>query len=122
MLILLAKSVLIALGLSAGMSAADEAIQKKSYGRPLDLALLTTTLVIQNEEREDIGKLVKSPEESGLLIKWIRETIKNKTKKQKGGLLPRLLGTLSASTLGNALTGKWVIRTGERLIRVGQNF
>ena len=48
MLTLLAKSVLIALGLSAGMSAADEAIQKKSYGRPLDLALLTTTLVIQN--------------------------------------------------------------------------
>ena len=69
MLTLLAKSVLIALGLSVGMSAADEAIQKKSYGRPLDLALLTTTLVIQNEEREDIGKLVKSPEESGLLIK-----------------------------------------------------
>ena len=69
MLILLAKSVLIALGLAAGMSAADAAIQKKSYGRPLNLALLTTTLVIPNEEIEGIVKIVKPPEESGLLIK-----------------------------------------------------
>ena len=69
MLILLAKNVLIALGLAAGMSAADAAIQKKSYGRPLGLALLTTTLVIPNEEIEDIVKIVKPPEESGLLIK-----------------------------------------------------
>ena len=54
----LAKSVLIPLALSARMSAADEAIQKKLYGsdRPSDLALLKTALIISNEELEDKKK------------------------------------------------------------------
>ena len=46
---------------------------------------------------EDIMKIVKSIEESGLLIKAISETIKNETKEQKGGFLPMLFGTLAAS-------------------------
>ena len=46
-------------------------------------------------------KIVKSLEESGLLIKGIRETIKNEEKEQKGGFLEMLLGTLGASLLGN---------------------
>ena len=60
---------------------------------------------------EDIMKIVKSLEESGLLIK-----------EQKGGFLPMLLGTLTNSILGNALAGKGVIRAGEGIIRAGQNF
>ena len=48
-------------------------------------------------------KLVKSLKESGLLIKGIIETIKNKAKEQKRGFLPMLFGTLAASILGNAL-------------------
>ena len=67
-------------------------------------------------------KIVKSLEESGLLIKEITETIKNETKEQKGGFILMLLGTLAASILGNALTGKGVIRVDEGVIRVGQNF
>ena len=58
---------------------------------------------------EDIMKIVKS----------LSETIKNETKEQKGGFLPVLLGTLAASTLGNSLTRKGVIRTGEGVIRAG---
>ena len=50
-------------------------------------------------------KIVKTLEDSGLLIKVVSETIKNEAKKQKGGFLGMLLGTLSTSLLGNLLTG-----------------
>ena len=60
--------------------------------------------------------------ESGLLIKEISETIKNETKEQKSGFLPMSLRTLAASMLGSALTRKGVIRSGEGIIRVGENF
>ena len=67
-------------------------------------------------------KIVKALEESGLIIQGICETIKNETNQQKGGLFPMLLRTLTASILGNALTGKGVIRTGEGVIIASQNF
>ena len=111
-----AKSVLLPLELSAGMSAADAAIQKTIYGSG------ATALIISNEEMEDIMKIVKSLEESGLLVKRISETIKNETKKQKGRFLPMLLGTLATSLLENALTGKRVIRASGGVIRAGQDF
>ena len=68
----------------------------------------------------DIMKIVKSLEESGLLIKDVSKAIKNDAKKQKGGFLRMLLGTLGASLLENLLTG--TIRAGERTIRAGQDF
>ena len=71
---------------------------------------------------EDIMEIVKSFEESGLLIKGISETIKNEAKEENGEFLPMLLGKLAASILGNALTGKRVIRAGEGTIRAGQEF
>ena len=115
----LAKSISLPLGLSAGMSAADAAIQNKIYGsgHPSDLALRTTALLISNEEMKDILKIVKSLEESGLLVKGISETIKNEAKEQKGGFLPMLLGTLDTSILGSALTGRGLMRAGEGRIR-----
>ena len=67
-------------------------------------------------------KIVKSLEESGLLIKGISETNENKAKVQKGRFLSILLGTLAASTLGKALAGRGVIRAGEGTIRAGQKF
>ena len=109
----LAKSVLLPLGLSAWMSAADAATQKKIYGSG------TTALIIMNDEMNDIMKIVKSLEEFGLLIKGVSETTKNKTKEQKGGFLSMLLGTLTASILRSALTGRGVIRAGEAVIRAG---
>ena len=68
-------------GLSAGMSAEDAAIQKKTYGSG------RTALIISIEKMEDKMKIVISFEELGLLIKWISKTIKNKVNEQKGGFL-----------------------------------
>ena len=70
-------------------------------------------LTISNEETNYIIKIVKSLEESGLLIKGVSETIKNEAKEQKAGFLGMFLGTLGASLLGNLLSGKGTIRTGE---------
>ena len=55
------------------------------------------TLIIANEEMEDIMKIVKSLEEFGLLIKGISETTMNESKEQKGGFISMLLRTLTAS-------------------------
>ena len=51
----------------------------------------TTTLIISNEEMNDIIKIIKSLEESGLLIKGVSQTIKNEVNEQKGGFLSMLL-------------------------------
>ena len=66
-----------------------------------------------------ILKIVKSLENSGLLLEEVTETIKNEAKKQKGGFFSLLLGTLGASLLGNILAGKGVIRAAEGTVRVG---
>ena len=110
-----AKNILLSLGLSAGMSAADASIQKKIYESG------TAALIISNEEMVDIMKMVNSLEETGLLIKGISETIKNKTKKYKGGFLSMLLGTLAVSWL-ESTAGKGVIRAGEGAIRAAKTF
>ena len=61
----------------------------------------------------DIMKIIKSLEESGLLIKGVSKTIKNEAKVQKRGFLSMLLDTLSAILLGNLLKGKGTARAGE---------
>ena len=53
-----------------------------------------TALIIYNEKKDDITKIVKSLEESGLLVKGVSKIIKIETKEQKGGFLGMLLGTL----------------------------
>ena len=67
---------------------------------------------------EDIVKIIKSIEESGLLTKVASETIKNETKEQNLQFLSMLLGILGISLLGNLLTGKCVVG----IIRAGQVF
>ena len=64
----LAKSVLIPLGLTAAGSAADAGIHKKI------LRSGTTTLMISNDKMKDIIKIVKSLEDSGLLLKGVSKT------------------------------------------------
>ena len=57
----------------------------------------TTTLIISNEEMNDIMKIVQALEDSNILLKGVTKTIKNETKEQKGGFLSMLLDTLRAS-------------------------
>ena len=59
---------------------------------------------------EDIMKIVKSLEYSGLLLRGVSEAIYNEAKKQNGGFLSILLGTLGASVLRNTLISKGIIR------------
>ena len=94
----LTKSVFIPLGLTAAVSATDTRIHKKILGSG------TKTIIISNDEIEDIIKIVKSREDSGLLLKGVSETVENDAKEQKGGFLSMLLGTPGASLLGNILT------------------
>ena len=101
----LAKTVLIPLGLTTAVSAADEGIYEKISGwRHKN----TRTLIISNDEMEDNIKIVKYLD-SSLLLKGVRETVQNEAKEQKEGFLSMLLGTLGASLLGNIWTGRGVI-------------
>ena len=61
----------------------------------------------------DIMKIVQALEDSNILLKVVTKTIKNEIKEQKGGFLSILLSTLGASLLGNLLSGKGTVRTGE---------
>ena len=72
----------------------------------------TTTLIISNEEMNDIMKIVQALEDSNILLKGVTKTSKNETKEQKGGFLRMLLGTLGASLLGNSLARKGIVWAG----------
>ena len=121
------KSVLIPLGLTAAASATDAGIHKKIVGsghnHPSSSALDNTKLIISNDEIEDIIKIVKYLEDSGLLLKGVTETVQNEAEEQKRGFRSALLGTLGASLLGDLLIGnikgKGVLRAGERVLRAG---
>ena len=102
----LAKIILATLGTTAAASAIDAGIQKKIHGSG------TTTLIIPNEEMNDIMKIVQALEYSDIFLKGVTKTFKNETKEQKGGFLSILLGTLGASLLGNLLAGKGIVRAG----------
>ena len=67
-------------------------------------------------------KVVKSLEDSGLLIKSVSETIESVAKEQKRGFLGILLSNLGPTLLGNLLTVKGTARAGERTIRAGEHF
>ena len=113
----LAKNVLAPLGLSAAMSAIDGSIKKKMLGSG------ATTLLISNNEMDDTLEIVKSLENSDVLLKVVSETIRHEAKEQREGFLSMLLGTLGASLLSDVLSkvlsGKGVIRAGEGTIRAG---
>ena len=108
-----AKNILAPLGITTAASAIDAGIQKKIQGSG------TTTLIISNEEMNDIMKIVQVLEDSSILLKGITKTIENETKEQKGGFLSMLLGTLGASLLGNLLSGKGTVGAGEGIVRAG---
>ena len=85
----------------------------------------TITLIISNEEMNDILKIVQALKDSNILLKGFTKKIKNETKEEKGRFLGMLLGTLGASLLGNMLAGKGIVRAaygkkkGKRIVRAG---
>ena len=72
-----------------------------------------TTLIISNDEILDIIKMIKSLEDSGLLLKGITETVQNEIKEQKGVFLSALLATLGSRLLGDILIAKGIHRAGK---------
>ena len=106
--------VLIPLGLTAAASAADAGIHKKI------LESGNTTLIILNKDMDDLIKIVKSLEGSGLLLKAVTESVQNEIKEQKGGFLSMLLVTLGGSILGNLLTGKGAFHAGKGVNKKGK--
>ena len=109
-----AKNILPPLGLTAAMSATDGSIKKKIHGSGVKL-------IINQEDMNDIIKIIEASENSGILLKGVTKTIENETKEQRGGFLSMLLGTLGASLLGNLLTGgKEMMRAGEGIVRAGE--
>ena len=66
---------------------------------------------------KDIIKIVKSLEDSGLLLEGVSETVQNEAKEQKGGFLSMLLGALGVSLLGNILADRGINRAGEGIVR-----
>ena len=96
------------------MSAIDRSIQKKIHGSGVKL-------IIEQEDMNDIMKIIEALENSGILLKGVTKTIENEPKEQRGRFLGMLLGTLGASLLGNLLTGgKGIVRAGEGVIRAGE--
>ena len=109
----LAKNLLAPLGITAAASGIYGAIQKKILGSG------TTTLIISNEEMNDIMKIVQALEDSNILLKGVTKTIKNEAKEQKGDFLKMLFGTLGTSLLGNLLSEKGTVRAGKGIVRTG---
>ena len=109
----LAKNVLAPLGLTAAMSAIDGSIQKKIHGSGVKL-------IIEQEDMNDIIKIIEALENSGILFKGVTKTIENETKEQRGEFLSMLLGTLGASLLGNLLTcRKGMMKAGDGIVKAG---
>ena len=100
----LAKDILAPLGITAAASPIDAGIQKKMHGSG------TTTLIISNEEMNDI-KFVQALEDSNILFKGVIKQSKTK-QNNKAGFLSMLLGSLGVILLGNLLVGKGILRTG----------
>ena len=96
------------------MQSTDAVINKKILGSGNHI-----TLVISNDDMQDLLKIVKLLEDRCILLDGINETVENEVKEQKGGFLSMLLGTLGASLLGNTLAGRGVIRGGEGTIEAG---
>ena len=110
----LAKNVLAPLGLTAAMSAIDGSIHKKIHG-------LGVKLITEQEDMNNIIKIIEALENSGILLKGVTKAIENETKEQRGRFLSMLLGTLGASLLGNVLTsGIGIVRAGDEMVKAGE--
>ena len=104
----LAKNILAPLGITAAESAIDAGIQKKINGSG------TITVIISNEEMNDIIKVVQTLEDLISYWKALLKQLKMKQKNKKVRFLGMLLGTLGASLLGTILAGEGIVRAGNK--------
>ena len=72
-------------------------IERKISGIEAIRAGKRFTLIISNEDMNNITKIIKSLKYSGLLIDWVTETVNLEIKQQDGGFLWALLAPLVAS-------------------------
>ena len=79
------------------------------------------TLFISNEDMNGIIKIIKSLEDSGVLIDGVIETVKDEIKRQEGGFLGALLAPLATSlvqlvisSVVKGISGRGVRRAGRR--------
>ena len=84
----LAKSAYMPLGVTAAASAGDARIHEKKI-----LGSGMTASIVSKEEMDDIMELVKSLEESSVILKGVSKRIKNEEQEQNGGILTMVLGT-----------------------------
>ena len=105
-----AKNILALLGITAAaLEIAAGILKSKIHGSGNE------SLIVSNEEINDIIKLIQALEDSNILLRRVTKIIKNETKRQKGGFLSMFLGTLGASLLGYLWTGKGFLRAGSRI-------
>ena len=71
--------------------------ERKISGRGAVRAGKGFTLFISNEDLNDVIKIIKSLEDSGVLIDGVTETVKREIKKEVSGFLGALLAPLPAS-------------------------
>ena len=90
-----------------------EVYKKKIHGSEVKL-------IIEEEDMQDIIKIINELENSDILLKGVSKTIENEIKEQRGRFLSMILGTLGASLLGNLLTGKGIMRAGDGIVRAGE--
>ena len=104
---LLAKSVMVTLGLTVAASTADAGIHKRVLGSG------TITLIISNKEMTYIMKIVKSLKDSDLWIKGISQIIENEKK---------YITYIRCRLIGKYVAGKRLIRVSNGEIKAGQHF
>ena len=73
----LAKNILAPLRITAAASVIDAGIQKKIHGSG------TTTLIISNEEMNDMMKIVQALEDPNILLREATKHLKTKQKNKK---------------------------------------
>ena len=108
------KNVLALLATLASASEIDGAIQKKICERGVARTGKGVTLVISNEDMDDIIRIIEPLENLGAFSGGVSETVKHEIKRQEGRSLGLLLRTLGDSVLGNVLTGTDVMRHRKR--------
>ena len=101
----LAKDILAPLGITAAASLIDAGIKKIIHSS-------WTTLIISNQELNDIMKIVQALEDSNIFLKGVTKAVKNETREQRGGFLRTPVDILGWILRGNLLSGKGIVKAG----------